>query len=94
MSHRDQENSEPDVMAQNFFQLSIYDPAGEHVVSLRLQRRPGMTIGDMAQLQNFFWVTLGCAVRRNEEMKRHLTHAGFEVLLDDPNDQAAPAGVN
>ena len=48
--------------------------------------------GTMAQ--NFFWVTLGTAVRSNEEMKRHLTHAGFEVVLDDPAAQGEPAGAN
>jgi len=94
MSQGDEDRPAPGTMAQNFFQLSIYGPRGDHVVTLRLQRQQGMTIGDMAQLQNFFWVTLGTAVRSNEEMKRHLTHAGFEVVLDDPAAQGEPAGAN
>lgn len=94
MSPDEMDRSEPGITAQNFFQLSIYGPKGDHVVTLRLQRQQGMTIGDMAQLQNFFWVTLGTAVRSNEEMKRHLTHAGFEVILEDPAVQGEPAGAN
>ena len=94
MSQSDQESPEPGAKAQNFFQLSIYDPKGEHIISLRLQRQPGMTIGDMAQLQNFFWMTLGRAVRSNEEMKKHLTLAGFDVLIEDPNVKPVPAGTN
>jgi hypothetical protein len=94
MSLGDEEQSEQGVAAQNFFQLSIYDPAGAHIVSLRLKRQPGMTIGDMAQLQNFFWVALGRAVRINEEMRRHLTYAGFEVLDNDPNTPPVPISAN
>lgn len=94
MSQSDEERSDPGMVAQNFFQLSIYDPHGVHVVSLRLQRQQGMTIGDMAQLQNFFWVTLGRAVRSDEEMRRHLAHAGFEVLTEDPNASPVPVSAN
>jgi hypothetical protein len=90
MSHSEG-TSEPGIAAQNFFQLSIYGERKEHVISLRLQRERGMTIGDMAQLQNYFWVSLGEAIRKNEELRRHLAHAGFEVLLDDPN---APVPVS
>jgi len=88
------DTSAPEIAAQNFFQLSIYDARSNHIVTLRLQRQQGMTIGDMAQLQNFFWVTLGQAVRSDEEMRRHLQHAGFEVLTEDPSVQMAPVNMN
>lgn len=80
--------------AKEFFQFQIYGANHEHIVTLRLRRREGMTIGDMGQLQNFLWTQLGRAIRNNEELRRDLGHGGVEVLLDDPNPPQSDQSAN
>ena len=80
------------VRAKDFFEFSVYNAQHEHIVTLRLRRQEGQTIGDMAQLQNFLWTQVGLAIRDNEELRRRLEYGGVEVLLEDPNPpQASPA---
>jgi hypothetical protein len=80
--------------AKEFFQLQIYDAGNEHIVTLRLRRREGMTIGDMGQLQNFLWTQIGQAIRGNQELRKTLELGGIEVLLEDPNPPEAAPDVN
>lgn len=80
--------------AKEFFELKIYGAQHNHIVTLRLRRQDGMTIGDMGQLQNFLWTQIGYAVRENEDLRNTLKHGGVEVLLDDPSPPKSAPGAN
>jgi hypothetical protein len=80
--------------AKEFFEFKIYGAQHNHIVTLRLRKREGMTIGDMGQLQNFLWTQVGYAIRDNEDLQATLQHGGVEVLLDDPSPPAAPQDAN
>lgn len=75
--------------AEVFWEFSIYDANNEHVVTLRLRRKEGMTRGDMGQLQNFIWVNLGQSIRNDMELRKTLELGGVEVILDDPRSTGA-----
>lgn len=63
--------------------FNIVDEAsGEHIVRLTLDRERNMTDGDFMQLQNFFWVTVGRAIRDNPEARRTLELGGVRVVTD------------
>lgn len=80
--------------AKEFFQFSVYSSRDEHIITLRLRRREGMTIGDMGQLQNFLWTQVGYAIRENKDLQNTLRHGGIEVLLDDPSPPEAAPDAN
>ena len=80
--------------AKDFFQFSVYDSKGEHIVTLRLKRKETQTIGDMAQLQNFLWTQVGFVIRDNKDLQHTLALGGIEVLLEDPRTPFAPASAS
>jgi hypothetical protein len=80
--------------AKEFFEFGIYQADDSHIVTLRLRKQEGMTIGDTTQLQNFLWTQVGQAIRDNKELQRTLRHGGIEVLLEDPNPPMAEPGAN
>lgn len=80
--------------AKEFFEFKIYGAHNNHIVTLRLRRQEGMTIGDMGQLQNFLWTQIGYAIRENKELQQTLGHGGVEVLLDDPSPPEAAPNAN
>jgi len=82
------------IRAKEFFQFAIYNADAEHIVTLRLSRREGHTIGDLAQLQNFLWTQIGLAIREDPELQHRLRLGGIEVLLEDPNPPVAPADAS
>lgn len=80
--------------AESFFEFKIYGARENHIVTMRLRRGEGMTIGDMGQMQNFLWTQVGYAIRDSVELQNVLKHGGIEVLLEDPTPPvAAPAAV-
>jgi len=58
---------------------------GTHVVRLTLDRTDEMSDVDFLKLQNFFWTTVGRAVRDNQDIKRTLESGGIRVETD-PED--------
>lgn len=80
-------------VAQSYYELKIYGARGNHIVTLHLHRREGMTDGDAAQMQNFLWTQVGYAIRESKELQDILRHGGIEVFLEDPNPEpeAAPS---
>jgi hypothetical protein len=95
MSHEDEVDSIEEGLfgqrAKEFFEFKVYGAQHNHIVTLRLRRREGMTIGDMGQLQNFLWTQIGYAIRDSKELQDTLRHGGVEVLLEDPSPpEAAP----
>jgi hypothetical protein len=80
--------------AKEFFEFKVYGAQHNHIVTLRLRRQEGMTIGDMGQLQNFLWTQIGYAIRDNKELQQTLRHGGVEVLLDDPSPPEAASDAN
>jgi hypothetical protein len=68
----------------------VDEPTGEHIIRLTLDRSREMADGDFLQLQNFFWVTVGRAIRDNPEVIRTLQAAGVRVEIDPPA-QPSPA---
>ncbi len=70
--------------------LDVTDEANkEHIVRLTLDRTHEMADGDFLQLQNFFWSTIGRAIRDNPEVTRMLRLGGIQVETDLP---ASPGG--
>jgi len=69
----------------------VDEPTGEHIVRISLDRTREMADGDFLQLQNFFWVTVGKAIRDNPEVVRILQAGGIRVETDSP--QLAPTGA-
>lgn len=51
----------------------------ELIVKIVLNRTPDMTDGDFLQMQNFFWVTIGRAIRDNPEVLQTLAAGGIMV---------------
>ena len=79
--------------AKDFFQLSIYDARKEHIVTLQLKRREGMTTGDLAQLQNYLWTQLGLAIRDDKSLQARLKLGGIQVLTEPPAAPEAAPGA-
>jgi hypothetical protein len=71
----------------------VDEPTGEHIIRLVLDRTREMADGDFMQLQNFFWCTVGRAIRDNPEIIRILEAGGVRVETDPPPSQAAPGGA-
>src|SRR5512137_2203087 len=69
----------------------VDEPTGDHIIRLVLDRTKEMADGDFMQLQNFFWVTVGRAIRDNPEIIRTLQAGGVRVEIDPPA-QPAPGG--
>jgi hypothetical protein len=82
------------VRAKDFFEFKVYGANHNHIVTLRLKRQEGMTIGDMGQLQNFLWTQVGYAISENEELQNTLRLGGVEVLLEDPSPPEAAPNAN
>lgn len=65
--------------------FNVVDEAtGEHIVRLILDRTREMADGDFMQLQNFFWTTIGRAIRDNPEIIHRLELGGVRVEIDPP----------
>jgi hypothetical protein len=67
--------------------FNVVDEAtGEHIIRLILDRTKEMADGDFLQLQNFFWVTIGRAIRDNAEIQKMLEAGGVRVEIDPPDE--------
>lgn len=55
---------------------------GERIVRLMLLRNSMMTDGDFMQMQNFFWCTVGRAIRDNPDIIETLRAGGIDVDTD------------
>lgn len=77
--------------AKEFFEFKIYGAQHNHIVTLRLRRQEGMTIGE---LQNFLWTRVGHAIRDDKGLQQMLRYEGVEVLLEDPNPPVAAPDAN
>jgi hypothetical protein len=63
--------------------FDVYDETtGEKIIKLLLSRDEQMTDGDFLQMQNFFWCTVGRAIRDNPEIIQTLQAGGIEVDTD------------
>lgn len=60
----------------------VDEQTGERVVRLLLSKGAQMTDGDFMQMQNFFWCTVGRAIRDNPDIIRTLRAGGIEVDTD------------
>jgi len=65
----------------------VDESSGQHIIRLTLDRTREMADGDFMQLQNFFWTTVGRAIRDNPEIIRTLEAGGVRVEIDPPPDQ-------
>lgn len=65
----------------------VDEVSSERIVRLTLSRKSEMTDGDFLQMQNFFWVTIGRAIRDNPEIIKILQAGGIDVETD-PGDGA------
>lgn len=65
----------------------VDESSGEHIVRLTLDRTREMADGDFLQLQNFFWTTIGRAIRDNVQIRQTLEAGGVRVETDPPPDQ-------
>lgn len=65
----------------------VDESTGEHIVRLKLDRTREMVDGDFTQLQNFFWTTIGRAIRDNQEIRQILEAGGVWVEIDPPPNQ-------
>lgn len=65
------------------------EATGEHVIRLILDRTREMEDGDFLQLQNFFWSTIGRAIRDNPDVVRTLRLGGVHVEIDPAGGQQA-----
>jgi len=63
----------------------VDESSGEHIIRLTLDRTREMADGDFMQLQNFFWTTIGRAIRDNPEIIRTLEAGGVRVEIDPPD---------
>lgn len=57
----------------------VDETTGERIVRLMLVKDEQMTTGDFMQMQNFFWCTVGRAIRDNPEIVATLRAGGIEV---------------
>lgn len=68
--------------------FNVVDEAtGEHIIRLVLDRTREMADGDFLQLQNFFWTTIGRAIRNNPSIIQTLEAGGVRVEIDPPEGQ-------
>lgn len=63
----------------------VDESTGEHIIRLVLDRTREMADGDFLQMQNFFWSTIGRAIRDNPELIRTLEAGGVKVEIDPPD---------
>jgi hypothetical protein len=69
--------------------FQVYDESKqppEKVIKLVLHRAPDMTDGDFYQMQNFFWCTVGRAIRDNPDIIQSLRAAGIIVTTSDDEE--------
>lgn len=57
----------------------VDEVTGEHIVTLILQRTTYMADEDFMQLQNWFWATIGRAIRDSQDLARTLAAGGVMV---------------
>lgn len=57
----------------------VDENSGEHIITLILQREGEMTDGDFMQMQNWFWATMGRAIRDNPDLAKTLCAGGVEI---------------
>jgi hypothetical protein len=68
--------------------FNVVDEAtGEHIIRLVLDRTTQMADGDFLQLQNFFWTTIGRAIRDNPSIIQTLEAGGVRVEIDPSDGQ-------
>ena len=60
----------------------VDEVTGERIIQLVLDRGNQMTDGDFLQMQNFFWCTVGRAIRDNPEIINTLRAGGIDVDTD------------
>jgi hypothetical protein len=60
----------------------VDEQTGERIIRLTLTRSSQMTDGDFMQMQNFFWCTVGRAIRDNPEIIKTLQLGGIDVDVD------------
>jgi hypothetical protein len=79
----------PDMLlpkAKYHLSFNVVDELTEtHIVRLTLDRTDEMSDVDFLTLQNFFWTTIGRAVRDNPDIKAALESGGIRVETD-PED--------
>lgn len=79
----------PDMLlpkAKYHLSFNVVDELTEtHIVRLTLDRTDEMSDIDFLNLQNFFWTTIGRAVRDNPDIRRALESGGIRVETD-PED--------
>lgn len=72
--------------AKYHLSFNVVDELTEtHIVRLTLDRTDEMSNIDFLALQNFFWTTIGRAVRDNPDIRRSLESGGIRVDVD-PED--------
>lgn len=75
--------------------FNVVDEAtGEHIVRVSLDRSREMADGDFLQMQNFFWVTIGRAIRDNPEIIKTLRAGGIGVETDPKQAPGAPGAMH
>jgi hypothetical protein len=75
--------------AAYFLGFQIYDESvrpPQKIVKLMLHRTPDMTDNDFYQMQNFFWCTVGRAIRDNPDITQSLRAAGIIVTTGDDEE--------
>lgn len=71
--------------AKHLLSFNVVDEVTRtHIVRLVLERTKEMEDGHFLQLQNFFWTTVGYAIRDNPEIIRALEAGGVRVEIDPP----------
>jgi hypothetical protein len=66
--------------------FNVVDEAtGQHIIRLVLDRSREMCDGDFLQMQNFFWTTVGRAIRDNPDIIKTLEAGGVRVEIDPPD---------
>lgn len=66
--------------AEYFLSFDVVDEAtGERIVRLTLDKTWDMAGGDFLSLQNFFWSTIGRAIKKDRELRERLESGGVRV---------------
>ena len=74
------DRAQPRRRARSRVSLNVVDEvAEEHIIRLTLDRTREMSDSDFLQSQNFFWSTIGRAIRDNPELIRTLRSKGVSV---------------
>lgn len=63
----------------------VNELSGERIVKLLMDRPLDMSDTEFLQLQNWFWATIGRAVRDNKELAEELELGGVSVIKGEDN---------